>query len=465
MGQNKSSMSKEKRALLDDLIKCIEIPSVSTDSKYKNDMYHCCDYIKAYLSRIGFEHVQNLDGGGYPAIYADWMHATGKPTVLIYGHYDVQPAESLEGWLSDPFHPEIRDGHLYGRGATDNKGQLFMQLKALETLFQQNQLLPVNIKLVIEGEEEIGSKTMPEIIDKYKAHLSADLLVVSDTGSLQKDAPAICHGLRGMIGFELTVQGPNRDLHSGSIYGGVVQNPIYALVHLLNSMKNDQGYITIPEFYEDVKLLTELEKDTLDSISFSEEKLKEDIDVTQLFGEDGYSFLERVWTRPTLEINGIEGGYQGEGMKSIIPAKAKAKVTCRLVPNQKAEELKSIIDKHIRENTPVGVKVDIEWNKCSDPFFIQPDHPYILKALSSLQSVFDKPVQLIRGGGTIAAVEMMNQTLEIPAILIGFGHSTSNVHSINENMSVEKFEKAIAALSNYYLSLGKDIIETNDYIK
>ncbi|MDP5275384.1 dipeptidase [Chengkuizengella axinellae] len=461
MDQNISLKMNERIGLLDDLIQCIEIPSVSTDSSYEKDMQRCSDYIKTYLNRIGFENIQNLNGGGYSAIYADWMHQKGKPTVLIYGHYDVQPAESLEGWLSHPFQPEIRDGYLYGRGATDNKGQLFMQLKALETLFKQNNVLPVNVKLIIEGEEEIGSKTMPEIIDKYKSLLSADLLVVSDTASIKKEAPAICHGLRGMIGFELTVLGPNRDLHSGSIYGGVVQNPIYALVHILNSMKNDQGYITIPKFYEDVKRLTDVEKEALESISFSEDKLIEDIGVTQLFGEKGYSFLERVWTRPTLEVNGIEGGYQGEGVKSIIPAKAKAKVTCRIVPNQNAEQLKSMIDQHIRENTPVGVKVDIEWNKCSDPFFIQPDHPYILKALSSLQSVFDKPVQLIRAGGTIAAVEMMNRALGIPAILIGFGfgHSTSNVHSINENMSVEKFEKAIAALSNYYLSLGKGNVE------
>ncbi|NBI30009.1 dipeptidase [Chengkuizengella marina] len=459
MEQIKSFLLKNKSTLLDELIECIQIPSISTVRSSKKDMYRCADYIKAYLSQIGLENVQYLDGGGYPAIYADWIHAKNKPTVLIYGHYDVQPAESLDGWISDPFLPEIRDDYVYGRGATDNKGQLFMQLKAIETLFQIHECLPVNVKLIIEGEEEIGSLTMTEIIEKHKDRLSADLLVVSDTGSLQKDAPAICYGLRGIIGFELSVQGPNRDLHSGSIYGGVVQNPIYALVHLLNSMKNELGVISIPGFYDDVQLLTDLEKESLNAISLSEEKLKEDIGVKQFFGEEGYSFLERVWVRPTLEVNGIEGGYQGEGMKSIIPEKAKVKVTCRIVPNQKGEVLQSIIEKHITKNIPAGVKVEVEWNKCSNPFYIQPEHPYLLKALNSLQSVFDKPVQLIRGGGTIAAVEMLNQSLNMPAVLIGFGHSSSNVHSVNENMSVEKFEKAILALCNYYLSLGSDHVE------
>ncbi|RAP17920.1 hypothetical protein C2W64_04523 [Brevibacillus laterosporus] len=457
MKQLKTFIDKHKIQMVDDLIKCIQIPSISTIDSYKEDVLYCAQHLSQLLFQIGFENVQLLKCKGHPAVYADWLHAKGKPTVLIYGHYDVQPVDPLEEWHSHPFQPEIRDDYLYGRGATDNKGQLFMQIKALETLFHTNQTLPINVKLLIEGEEEIGSSSMPEILQDFSELLIADLIVISDTAMLEEQVPAICYGLRGVLGFELCVQGPNRDLHSGSIYGGTVQNPIHAIAQLLSSMKDETGFITIEGFYDKVVELSEEERKNLYFLPFSSKKLKEDLNVSNLFGEEGFTPLERVWSRPTLEVNGISGGYQEEGIKTIIPAKVTAKITCRIVPNQSPHDLKTYIQKHIESNTPPGVNIEICWDQHSNPYFISPDHPLILQAAQSLECVFQKPVQFIRAGGSIPAVEMLHNQFQIPIILIGFSHSSANVHSANENLSLQKFENGILSLCHYYLQLGNEI--------
>ncbi|MGG1266276.1 dipeptidase [Brevibacillus laterosporus] len=457
MKQLKAFLDKHKIEMLDDLIKCIQIPSISTTGSYEEEVHSCAQHLTQHLCQIGFENVQLLQKNGHPTVYADWLHAKGKPIVLIYGHYDVQPVDPLEEWHSHPFQPEIRDNYLYGRGATDNKGQLFMQLKALEALFRTNQTLPINVKLLIEGEEEIGSTTMPEILQDYSELLVADLIVISDTAMLEEQVPAICYGLRGILGFELSVQGPNRDLHSGSIYGGTVQNPIHAITQLLGSMRDETGFITIEGFYDHIVELSKEERKNFQSLPFSSEQLKADLHVSNLFGEEGFTPLERVWVRPTLEVNGISGGYQGEGIKTIIPAKATAKITCRIVPNQNPHDLKACIQKHIEANTPPGVNIEIYWGSHSNPYFISPDHPLILQAAQSLEYVFQKPVQFIRAGGSIPAVEMLHNQFQIPIILVGFSHSSANVHSANENLSLQRFEDGILALCHYYLQLGNDI--------
>lgn len=458
----KQMISERKTEYIEELKDFISIPSISALSGHQQDINKCAEFLINHLRQIGFENVQLIHTSGNPVVYGDWLHAPGKPTVLVYGHYDVQPADPIELWDSPPFQPEIREGLLFGRGATDNKGQCFAQLKSFEILFKTTGRLPVNVKLLIEGEEEIGSPSIASFLEHYKDRLNSDVIVISDTAMLSENQPSICYALRGLLGFQIDVKGPRVDLHSGSMYGGAVQNPIHALVQLLASMRNEKGQITIDGFYEDVVPITEEEKQSLLSLPFHEKELMERIGVTELSGEEGYTTLERVWVRPTLEINGIDGGYQGEGIKTIIPSEAHAKVTCRLVPDQDPATIERCIRKHIERHTPKGVQVDIKFREHSHPYAISIHHPLIQLAAESYGRAYGVPACLVRAGGSIPIVEHLYRRLKCPVILMGFGSPTANVHAPNEHFSLDNFEKGILTLCDYWLNLASVLKESEE---
>jgi acetylornithine deacetylase/succinyl-diaminopimelate desuccinylase-like protein len=375
------------------------------------------------------------------------------PTVLIYGHYDVQPEGDMNLWESHPFHPEIRNGCIYARGAADDKGQIWIQLKAIQALHKLHPKLPVNFKMILEGEEEIGSKNLKKYLLKEK--IDADYVVISDTAMLSDDVPSICYGLRGSLSFEIQVQGPNRDLHSGSFYGGAVQNPIFALSQLLQSMKSKDGKILIKNFYEDVETVKPQEKAEFERLPFDLQKLKESIGVSDLFGEPGYSYFERIWTRPTLEVTSITGGSQGKEKHNVIPSMAKARVICRLVPQQQPTKVKQMILEHIKEHLPVGVKVEVHFLDESEPYVLPIDTPLLQMAKEAFEEAFEQRVYFIRAGGSIPIVPILHRTLQAPILLLGFSSPTANVHGPNEHLPLDLFQKGVKSLYSFYIKLGE----------
>lgn len=439
---------------LEELKELLKIPSISALSQHQKDIRQAAEWLKAALVRAGLENVQIMETGGHPVVYGDWLHAPGKPTLLIYGHYDVQPVDPLDLWETPPFEPHIRHDRIYARGASDDKGQTFMHIKVVEALLKSRGSLPLNVKFCIEGEEEIGSPNLDPFVEKNKELLAADVLLISDTSMLDNGQPALCLGLRGLCGLEIIVQGPKRDLHSG-MYGGGVQNPIHALVELLASMRDEKGRITVEGFYDRVKPPSPQEVESYRRIPFDEQELLKELDVPQLFGEEGYTYLERTWLRPTLEINGIYGGFQGEGIKTVLPSQAGAKITCRLVPDQDPEEIVALILKHIEKHQPKGVKVTTRLFDKGRPFVMSADHPAIRAAEKALEKAFDQPVAMVRMGGSIPIVETFHRILQLPVVLMGFGLSSDNIHAPNENFRLENFDKGMEAIGHYWFELAK----------
>ncbi|WP_139488551.1 dipeptidase [Brevibacillus dissolubilis] len=484
MGEWKQYLSENQTKHLEQWKDFLRIPSVSTMSEHRGDMERAAHFLAEHLRGVGLEHVrvmstaqelenvrtstaqqqeymsgfetsqQGRDSTSHPVVYADWLHAQGRPTVLIYGHYDVQPAEPLELWQSPPFEPEIRDGMLYGRGSSDNKGQIFMHLQAMEALLKTAGELPVNIKLVIEGEEEIGSPNLPAFLISHQDMLQADLLVISDTAMLEADQPAICYGLRGLLSFQLDVDGPKQDLASG-FYGGAVHNPVHALAQLVASMHTPDGAVAIEGFYDGVNEISEDERQVIASLPQDDAALASHLGVPQLYGEKGYTTLERRWVRPTLEVNGIYGGYQGEGEKTIIPADAHAKISCRLVPNQHPDRIFSMIQAHIERHTPPGVRVTVTQTGAGLPYVTPHDHPAVQLAAQALEQAFEAQVSFIRAGGSIPIVETFATQFGLPIVLIGFALPTANAHGPNEHMSLSHMEKGTRALCRYWELLGQ----------
>lgn len=451
---------KEKRTEhLNELMELLKFPSISALSEHKTDLVRTAQWLADSLRKAGLENVQIMETGGHPVVYADWLHAPGKPTLLIYGHYDVQPVDPLNLWESPPFEPTIRDNKLYARGASDDKGQTFMHIKAIEALLKCEGQLPLNVKVCIEGEEEIGSPHLEPFVKQHQELLAADVLLISDTPMLENGRPAICTGLRGLCGLEITVQGPASDLHSG-MYGGGVQNPIHALVELLDSMRDASGRITIDGFYDQVVPVTEKEREEIASLELDEEQLKAELGVNQLFGEEGYSYLERTWVRPTLEVNGIYGGFQGEGVKTVLPARAGAKITCRLVPDQDPDEIIRLIEKHIEQHTPPGVTVTTHHFDKGRPFVVPSDHPAIQAAEQALEKAFGQPAAKIRMGGSIPIVETFHRLLKLPVVLMGFGLPNENIHAPNEHFHLENFDKGLEAICHYWFELASRFNET-----
>lgn len=433
---------------LAELDEFLRIPSISSLSEHKQDMQVAASWLAAAMKRVNLENLTIDETGGHPVVYGDWLHAPGKPTILFYGHYDVQPVDPLHLWETPPFEPDVRDNKLFARGASDDKGQVFMHLKAIEALFKLDGTLPVNVKFIIEGEEEIGSANLPQYVGKNKEKLAADLILISDTGLYAPGKPAVCYGLRGLAGIQIDVRGAKGDLHSG-LYGGGVQNAIHALADILASFRDEHGTIQVEGFYDNVRPLSEEERQAYRDLNFDEEALKEEVGVKELFGEKGYSYLEQTWARPTLEVNGVFGGFSGEGIKTVLPAEAGAKITCRLVPDQQPDEIVTLLKAHIEKNKPTGVEVTISEFDKGAPYITPFDHPVIQAAGRSYERVYEVPTAYTRGGGSIPIVAAFDQILQLPVVLMGFGLSSENFHAPNEHFHLENFDKGLRVLGDY----------------
>ena len=439
---------------LEELKQFLRIPSISALSDHKEDMKTAAEWLADSMKSVGLENVSIDETKGHPVVYADWMHAEGKPTLLIYGHYDVQPVDPLNLWESEPFNPQVRDNKLYARGASDDKGQVYMHVKAVEALLQTEGKLPVNVKFCIEGEEEIGSPNLPEYVEANTEKLAADIIVISDTGMQGPGKPAVCYGLRGLTGVQIEVKGAKGDLHSG-LYGGSVQNAIHALVTVLDSFRDEEGTIQVEGFYDNVRAVTDEERTAYAALDFNEEALKEELGVNALFGEKGYTHLERTWVRPTLEINGVFGGFSGEGIKTVLPAEAGAKITCRLVPDQDPDEIVEKLKAHIEKHKPIGVTVEVTEFDKGKPFITPFDHPAIQAAGRSYEKVYNVPTAYVRGGGSIPIVAAFDEILGYPVVLMGFGLASENFHAPNEHFHLENFDQGLRVIGDYYHEIAQ----------
>ncbi len=446
-------LENERERHLNQLKKILQIPSISALSEHRKDVRSAAEWMSDSLKDIGFS-AEVIETAGHPVVYGEWLKAEGKPTVLIYGHYDVQPVDPLELWQTPPFEPDIRDNKIYARGASDDKGQTFMHLKALEAILETEGTLPLNVKLCIEGEEEIGSPNLDRFVEQHAEKLAADVLIISDTPMLDEGKPAICTGLRGLCSLQIDVKGAKGDLHSG-LYGGAVQNSVHALVQLLDTMRDEDGIITVPGFYDKIIPLEEEERTAFRALDHDEEKIRKELEVPELFGENGYTMLERTWARPTLEINGIYGGFQGEGVKTVIPSEAHAKITCRLVPGQEPEEIATLIEQHINRNLPPGVSVSTTRFDTGMPFAAPIDHPAFQAAAKAYETVYQTEVAFTRMGGSIPVVETFDRLLQLPIVLMGFGLPTENFHAPNEHFHLENYDKGLMTICEYYYELEK----------
>lgn len=448
-------LKNNEAELLEQLKNFLSIPSISTDSDHKKDIINAAEFVKDYVTEIGFNNVEIMETDKHPLVFAEYNKA-GKdaPTVLIYGHYDVQPTDPLEAWESAPFEPEIRDGRLYARGASDDKGQVFMHLAVLEAFMKTEETLPLNVKLCIEGEEEIGSENLYSVLEQHKERFDADFVVISDSGMVGENQPTILYGLKGVAGLELTVKGPEQDLHSG-LYGGAVRNPIMALSHILTSMKNEEEVVTIDGFYDNVDDLTTEERTLIEKVEG--EDYKKTTGVTETISEKGYNAKEHTMGRPTLEINGIYGGYQGEGSKTIIPSTATAKITCRLVPDQDPKQIQELLKNHIEQVKPAGVEVDVLIEKQSAKAYkVDPNHPLIKIAADCYEKAFEKETVFVRMGGSIPVVEWFDAIYQKPVILMGFGTPEDRLHSPNESFPIDSFTKGMETLVYYYRAVANN---------
>jgi acetylornithine deacetylase/succinyl-diaminopimelate desuccinylase-like protein len=445
-------LTENREKHLAELKDFLAIPSISSLPEHKEDVQKAANWVATALEQIGMENIKVHPTKGHPVVYGEWLKAEGKPTVLIYAHYDVQPVDPLHLWDSPPFEADIRDEKLYARGASDDKGQGFMHVKALQAILETTGTLPINVKFLIEGEEEIGSPNLPAFVEENKELLSSDIIVISDTSMMERGKPTICYGLRGLCGVQIDVKGPKGDLHSG-LYGGAVQNPIHALVEIVNSFHNKNGQITVEGFYDQVAELTPAEKEAYLALGIKDESFINQLGVTEMFGEDGYTTLERTWVRPTLEVNGIYGGFQGEGIKTVLPSEAHAKITCRLVPDQDPDTIVELLQAHIKAHTPSGVTVEVSLFDKGAPFVTPFDHPAIQAAGRAYEKVYNVPTSFTRGGGSIPIVATFDQILEKPVVLMGFGLPDENFHAPNEHFHLENFDKGMETLCHYWFEL------------
>jgi acetylornithine deacetylase/succinyl-diaminopimelate desuccinylase-like protein len=423
---------------LADLLALLRFPSVSTDPEHEADVRACADWLADHLRGIGLTEAAVLETGGHPVVVGAWRGAPGRPTALIYGHYDVQPAEPLELWTTPPFEPTVRDGQVHARGATDDKGQFFAHVKAVEALLATAGRLPVNVIFLIEGEEEVGSEHLSAFIERHRDRLAADVAVISDTPMLGRGQPSLCYGLRGIVYLEVTVTTAARDLHSGQ-YGGAVPNAILALAGMLAACKAPDGRITVPGFYDEVAVLSDEERASLAALPFDEAALMREVGLTVLPGEPGYTALERMSARPTLDAHGIWGGFTGAGSKTVIPNQARAKLSCRLAPNQRGEEIIERLEAHLRAVCPPGASVAIERMGVGDPVLTPLDHPATRAAARALEVGFGVAPLYTREGGSIPVVTDFQQRLGLPVILVGFGLPDEPLHAPNERFDLDNY--------------------------
>ncbi|MFH1688565.1 MAG: dipeptidase [bacterium] len=431
-------LKKTEKKRRSDLFKLLTFPSVSAKTEHKADLRECAAWLQAHLAKIGFK-AKVMPTGGHPVVYAEYRVDKKAPTVLYYGHYDVQPPEPLGLWTSPPFKPTVRSGYIYARGATDDKGQTFAQIKGLEAVMASTGTLPVNVKMLIEGEEETHSANLPKFLRKYKKMLKADVVVVSDTAQFNKSLPAVTFGLRGIASVEVFVHGPSRDLHSGS-FGGAVMNPVTALCGIVGRLHDKDGKVTIPGFYKGVKPVGKFERQQFKRLPYSEAAYKRAVGVAALDGEKGFTTYERTWARPTLDVNGITGGYQGEGAKTIIPSMASCKITMRLVPGQDPKDICDKIARHIKKLAPKSVRVKVDKHGGAKACAVSTKSPWLKAAREAIIEGFGKDPVFMMEGGSIPIVNDFKAVLGIDTLLIGFGQNDDNIHAPNERFRLRDFE-------------------------
>lgn len=444
----KDYQEKNKDRFLSELLELLRIPSVSAKSEHKADMIKCAEAIKQRLLEAGADKVEIHETAGHPVVYGEKIIDTSRPTVLVYGHYDVQPPEPLDLWNSGPFDPTIKDGKIFARGSCDDKGQVYMHIKAFETLMKTNTLTN-NIKFCIEGEEEVGSPNLAKFVTSSKELLKADCVLISDSAMISLDTPSLDIGLRGLSYIEVEVTGPNRDLHSG-VYGGAVANPITILAKMIASLHDENNHITIPDFYNDVVVATDEERKLMAKAPFNEKEYKEDLGVKELWGEKGFSTNERTGIRPTLELNGIWGGYTGEGAKTVLPSKAFAKISARLVPNQDSKKTADLLIRHLEKIAPSNVTVKATLHHGGEPYLTPIDSTAYKAAAKAIESTFGKEPIPVRGGGSIPICSLFEKELGTKVVLMGFGLDSDNLHSPNEKFDIANFYKGIETIPYFH---------------
>ena len=444
----KDYQEKNKDRFLNELLDMLRIPSVSARSEHKQDMVRCAEMVKQRMLEAGADKAEIFQTAGHPLVYGEKIIDPSKPTVLVYGHYDVQPAEPLELWTHPPFEPTIVNGKIFARGSCDDKGQFYMHVKALETMVQTNTLC-TNIKFCIEGEEEIGSMHLAEFVKSHKDLLKADVVLISDTAMLSLENPSIDIGVRGLSYIEVEVTGPNRDLHSG-VYGGAVANPITILSKMIVSLHDENNHITIPGFYDEVVEATETERKLMAAAPFDEKEYKDDLGVKELWGEKGFTTNERTGIRPTLEINGIWGGYIGEGAKTVLPSKAFAKISARLVPNQNSDKITEMLINHLQKIAPANITLKATLHHGGEPYMTPVDSKAYKAAAAAIKDTFGKNPIPVRGGGSIPICSLFEEELGIKIVFMGFGLDSDNLHSPNEKFNLENYYKGIETIPHFH---------------
>jgi acetylornithine deacetylase/succinyl-diaminopimelate desuccinylase-like protein len=444
-----SFINEGREKYIGELKEFLKIPSISTLANHKNDMYTAANFVVQKLKDAGITDSKLIETDGHPLVYGEWLGALGKPTVLIYGHYDVQPVDPLNLWDTPPFEPTIRNGKIYARGATDDKGQMFMHIKSVEAYFKTEKAFPLNVKFIIEGEEEIGSANLEKFVNQNSDLLKCDTVLISDTALFAPGMPTLTYGLRGLSYMEVEVTGPNRDLHSGS-FGGSVANPINILAQMISKLQNKNGKIMIPGFYDDVVKITKKEKENFNSLPFSEKHYAKDLGVKEVFGESGFSTLERIWVRPTLDCNGIIGGFTEKGAKTVLPSKASAKISMRLVPNQDPKKIGKLFIKYINQIAPKSVKVQIQDLHGAYPIMTSLEDKATIAASRAMSKAFGKKTVFMREGGSIPIVVTFAKKLKASPVLMGLGLNSENLHSPNEHFDLNHFHLGILSSAYFF---------------
>ena len=451
------NMNREK--YLDELKGLLAIPSISALPEHAADVRRCAEWCGDEMRRIGLQNVRLVETPGNPIVYGDWLGAPGAPTILFYGHYDVQPVDPLDLWESPPFEATVRDGELYARGAADDKGQVFMHFKAVEAHLTQNSRLPVNIKFFLEGEEEVGSVHLDDFIRAHKQELSADLVVISDTAMFDRGVPSICYGLRGLVYCQIDLRGSKGDMHSG-VFGGAVANPAFVLAQMIAQMKDRSGRIKVPGFYDDVLPLEDTERQAWAQLPFNEKKYRKDFGIPKLAGETGFSTLERTWARPTLEVNGLNSGFTGDGAKTVLPAVSMAKISMRLVPNQDPNKIADLFERYVRTIAPKTVELTFTRMHGGKPWMASYDHPFMQAAARAIERGFGRQPVFTREGGSIPVVSTFQEELGLPSVLFGVGLPDENAHAPNEKLDLGNFHHGIIAAAYLYDEIARIPVST-----
>lgn len=445
-------LAQNRDRFLGQLKDWLRIPSVSADSKFRADVLSAAEYVAADLRQSGFD-VTLHSTAGHPIVYAEWLHAPGQPTALVYGHYDVQPPDPLDKWITGPFDPTEREGNLYARGATDDKGQVFTHVKSVEAWLKTIGRLPVNVKFLIEGEEEVGSRNLETFIRQNSDRLKCDSIVISDTGQFGPGMPAVTYGLRGLAYFEVILEGPRQDLHSG-MFGGAVANPANNLAAIIADLRDSSGRVQLPGYYDDVVPLADWERAQFASLAFDEAAFKAFVGTDQLFGETGYSTVERKWARPTCDVNGLTSGYQGEGAKTILPARASAKISFRLVPHQDPARVAASFDAFVRERCLPGIRCRVVDHGVSPAVLVAVDSPAMQAAVRAIHAAFGRKPVFIREGGSIPVVGTFKRVLGVDTLLLGWGQNDDNLHAPNEKFSIADFHRGTLASASLWQELS-----------